>query len=439
VSSPEWKPATTSDLVQLVTENHRTDRHPLVPVGGRTALAPPVPENGTLIDMTPIEAVIDYPARDMTITVEAGMRFDALQRRLAAEHQCLPIDVPQSDRATVGGAIATNAGGPRRYGHGIWRDYVIGISAVDGQGRLFAAGGRVVKNVAGYDLCKLLIGSRGTLAIITHVTLKLRPLPESRAFLCLPCDDTGHLDRLLETLNLSRTRPVVLDVLNAAAVEQLQQTDFSSGPACHGSVSRAVDAEESRLTGPWHALEEGSYHLCIGYEGTQREVAWQLETVADEIRGAEGLGETTVIEGEPAERWQRALTEFQVLSGQGGTVQATLVPSKSMEFVQRGSDAGLAVQAHAGNGVVLAHLPEACRDATALRELLEPLHQFVVAHQGALTLHRAPQDVPVTDLSAWSPFGPESKARGIMRGIKQVLDPAGVLNPHHSPTTGTGV
>ena len=100
---------------------------------------------------------------------------------LAAENQRLPIDVPAEEQATLGGVIATNWNGPRWYGQGSVRDYLIGVAAVDGHGTRFRGGGRVVKNVAGYDLCKLLTGSLGTLAILTEVTLKVKPIPEKTA------------------------------------------------------------------------------------------------------------------------------------------------------------------------------------------------------------------------------------------------------------------
>src|SRR5262249_13131056 len=138
-----------------------------------------------------LHQVIDYPARDMTITVQAGITIAKLQEVLHAENQRLPVDVPLADRATLGGVLATNTSGPRRYGFGTLRDYVIGISAVNDLGEEIKVGGRVVKNVAGYDLCKLFIGSLGTLGIISQVTLKLRPLPEEQAFVTLGCRTTN--------------------------------------------------------------------------------------------------------------------------------------------------------------------------------------------------------------------------------------------------------
>ena len=96
----------------------------------------------------------------MTITVGAGITLEKLRQILAAESQELPLDIPQADQATIGGCIAANISGFRRLGSGTLRDYVIGIEAVDGRGAIYHGGGRVVKNVAGYDFCRLLIGRK---------------------------------------------------------------------------------------------------------------------------------------------------------------------------------------------------------------------------------------------------------------------------------------
>ena len=163
----------------------------LLPVGGGTALdygnAPSRP--ATRLEMSGVSKVVDYTPRDMTILVEAGIRMADLAATLAREGQQLPIDVPQAREATLGGVIATNWCGPRRYGHGTIRDYVIGIHAVDGRGVAFKGGGRVVKNVAGYDFCKLLTGSLGTLGVITQVALKVKPQLECVGVVIAECGD----------------------------------------------------------------------------------------------------------------------------------------------------------------------------------------------------------------------------------------------------------
>ena len=167
-------------------------------LGGKPARA------GWAIDLRGLASVIDYPARDMTITVQAGITFAALHTILAAENQRLPIDVPRPTATTLGGAMADNISGSRRFGFGTLRDYVIGISTINDEGQETKAGGRVVKNVAGYDLCKLHIGALGTLGIITQVTLKVRPKLEASALFTLSCDD-GSVAALVDQLHQTRT------------------------------------------------------------------------------------------------------------------------------------------------------------------------------------------------------------------------------------------
>jgi glycolate dehydrogenase FAD-binding subunit len=185
---PLLRPGSALEMAEIVRRAAAAGQA-LYPVGGRTMLGLGMPpeRTGWAVDTRALSAVIDYPARDMTITVEAGIPLARLQATLAAENQRLPIDVPQPESATLGGALATNASGPGRLGYGTLRDYVIGIRWINDEGQEVKAGGRVVKNVAGYDLCKLHVGALGTLGIITQVTLKLRPLPECRAIFTFGC------------------------------------------------------------------------------------------------------------------------------------------------------------------------------------------------------------------------------------------------------------
>ena len=170
---PLVRPGCAVDVGDLIRQASASDSA-IYPVGGQTkiGLGYPPTKPGQAVDLRGLAQVIDFPARDMTITVQAGITIAVLRETLAREKLRLPIDVPQPDRATLGGILACNTSGPRRFGYGTLRDYVIGITALNDEGREFKAGGRVVKNVAGYDLCKLLVGSLGTLGIITQVTLK---------------------------------------------------------------------------------------------------------------------------------------------------------------------------------------------------------------------------------------------------------------------------
>ena len=162
---------------------------------------------GTAVDMTRLDKVIDYPARDMTITVQAGIRVSRLQEILASEGQTLPLDIPWPDKATVGGLLACNVSGSRRLAHGTPRDFVIGLTVVDDHGKLTKSGGRVVKNVAGYDMAKLHIGAHGTLGPMAQVTLKVRPLASKH--------ESGRLSRANSGVGYVSSEPVRVDSVEA--------------------------------------------------------------------------------------------------------------------------------------------------------------------------------------------------------------------------------
>lgn len=397
----EFVPTTQAELSRFVGENAGGARRALYPVGGRTALNFGYPSAiaGTLISTADLTETIDYPARDMTVTVEAGMRMDELTAALKQERQQLPVDVSQSRRATVGGVIATNTSGPRRLGYGTLRDYVIGISAVDAGGRLFSAGGRVVKNVAGYDLCKLMVGSLGTLAIITQVTFKLRPLPETSQLVVIAFSGFDDIDVVLARLMESETRPVALEVLNSDAAQQI-----------------AAEARQE--------LPTEFPLLCVGFEGSERETNWQVKELKEEIAPF-GPQQIEVVQGSDASRVWAALTEYQTYSDDPLTFQANLLPSRTLEFIDRATDMGVAVQSHAGNGIVIGHLPDDASSVESAAEILTPLRKMAQTGRGNLVVFNCEaewkQHLPV--------FGEREPSWPLMQQLKMQLDPHGLLNP----------
>jgi glycolate oxidase FAD binding subunit len=203
------KPVTVAELCTLV-KSQRAKKEAVYPVGGRTMLDYGLPPTkpGLAVDTTALNQVIDHAARDMTITVQAGITFAKLQEALAKENQWLPLDAPDPERMTLGGLIACNVSGPRRYGYGTLRDYLIGIEFVSDDGAVIHGGGRVVKNVAGYDLMKLNIGALGTMGVITQATLKVLPKPEAIQISSLP--KMGYLDLQLDLLARTQSRPIAV-------------------------------------------------------------------------------------------------------------------------------------------------------------------------------------------------------------------------------------
>src|SRR5262249_8362846 len=133
-----------------------------------------------------LNRILDYQPDDMTVTVEAGVTVAELQRTLAERSQFLPLDPPLAARATLGGTVAANVSGPWRAGYGTAPDWLIGLRIAAADGQVVKGGGRVVKNVAGYDLCKLYTGSLGTLGVLYELTFKVMPRPEASAVAAVP-------------------------------------------------------------------------------------------------------------------------------------------------------------------------------------------------------------------------------------------------------------
>lgn len=398
----EFEPTTEAELQRFVAENATGPRRSLFPMGGRTSLfGVPGPDGeGSVVTTSQLDGVVDYPARDMTITVGAGLRIDELSKLLEAEGQRLPVEVAQSQRATLGGVIATNTSGPSRFGHGTIRDHVIGIAAVDGRGRLFHAGGRVVKNVAGYDLCKLLVGSVGTLGIVSTVTLKLKPIPESSRLVWAAFPDFAAVEAALERLVKTATRPVLLDVLDPAAASAV--------------ASVAEDELPSR-----HPV------LVAGFEGSSKDTAWQCATLTDELTSA---SERHTIQDEPARVVRNALVDFRTRSDVAVVFKANLRPSRTVRFVEAAREAGCQVQAHAGNGIVFGHLPESIVGVERASTLLDELRALVRPDGNLVVDDCEPRWQ--SRLPLWGEPDPEWS---LMERLKATFDPHGLLNPGRLP------
>jgi glycolate oxidase FAD binding subunit len=394
---PVERPGSVAEVGDIV-RRAAADNRAVYPLGGRTMLGLGLPPTrpGLAVDVRGLDRVIDYPARDMTITVQAGITLAQLRRLLAAENQRLPVDVPRAGQATLGGALSANVSGPRRYGCGTWRDYLIGFSAVNDEGQEIKAGGRVVKNVAGYDLCKLFIGALGTLGVITQATLKLRPCPEENALVTVGCP-ADRLDELLDRLHGSATRPVCLDLLNPAAVRYINQTAGQSLPA-------------------------DSWVAVIGFEDNRDAVAWQVQQLVKELAAAYPLD---VRVDTPAEPLWHALTELPAAVSTLA-FKANLLPHATAAFCRRANalPEGLLLQAHAGSGIVIGHVTG---DLTADRAgaMLKTLADEAAAARGNLVVLHCPPNWKQA-LPVWG------RARGdleLMRAVKEKLDPRRLFNP----------
>ena len=182
---------TPTDIEQLRAGLSEAANHEIsiIPVGGGKHLGiGNVPQSyDVAMSLAQMNHIIAHEPADLTVTVEAGLRLDDLQRALAVHGQFLPLDPPCAAGATIGGVLAVNAHGPLRHAFGTARDWLIGTRVVHADGSLSKSGGRVVKNVTGYDMHKLYVGSLGTLGVLVEATLKVAPLPHGDSTLAIAC------------------------------------------------------------------------------------------------------------------------------------------------------------------------------------------------------------------------------------------------------------
>jgi len=374
-------------------EEARAKRLGIVTSGGGTLLhigAPPR-DYDIKLSMTAIGNIVEQNPEDMTVTCEAGVSLSRLQRSLAKAGQRLAIDVAAEDRASIGGIVATNTTGGLRHAFGLPRDLVLGMTAIDGCGRTLKAGGRVVKNVAGYDLVRLLAGSWGGLAVITELTLRTHPLPAAGATLVFEFVSPAELDS-------ARTR-LLEEAMPLAAV------DF------------AVDSSEA--TPLWL--------LVVRVEGTDEEVAFQGDRVC------------AAAAREPADAHEDWLSPAHVDEEGGVTLRLATSPSdvvgavrgvlaKLKETGSRLSRTPIRIAGHLGAGIARIHMGTSGEGGEALdRAAFAAL--WAATSTGDAIRTRVIERAPLAVKSAHDVWGNPPATLSLMRAIKRRFDPDDVLAP----------
>lgn len=252
------RPETEGQLAQIV----RDARGPLSVTGGATRLWPGEGE-GARLDTRGLTGVTLYEPEALTLSVRAGTPLSVVQETLAAENQMLGFEAMGDPASTIGGVVAANAAGPRRVQAGAARDALIGIRMVDGEGNVVRNGGRVMKNVTGYDLVKLMAGSRGRLGVLTELTFRTAPIPPRRATLALP-----DLNAAAAVPALTSALTGAFDVSGAAWLPGRGALIRLEGLA--GSVAERAEALAARLApfgivtrtedDPWPLLRPSDTH-----------------------------------------------------------------------------------------------------------------------------------------------------------------------------------
>jgi glycolate oxidase FAD binding subunit len=374
---------------------------PIVPWGGGTAIGVGVPpaRAGLVLLLTRLGGLVEHEPGDLTATAQAGITLGALQAALRARGQWLSLDPPDAGRATLGGVLAANAAGPRRHLYGTARDLLIGVTVVTADGAVVRGGGKVVKNVAGYDLPKLFIGSFGTLGVIVEATVKLRPVPDDERLVAVRFERLEDAGAALRTLLASDLIPNAVDLL-----------DRTSGAAL--------------------GLPPVPATLVVGFDGLGEQVDWQVAELASVVVPRGGAKPTLL----PAATWERlASAARDAFEAPAAMMTLSVLPGVVADTMEHGAQAarerGLtsAWCAHAGVGHVTAALRAegARQDPAPVAAVLEQWRAAAHAGGGHASVAWAPLPVK-SALPVWDDAGAAGR---LMQRIKAQLDPNNLLNP----------
>lgn len=348
-----------------------------------------------------LNSVIEYEPADLTVTVEAGIRLAALQKELAKHRQFLALNPPYAERCTIGGIVATNTSGSLRLRHGTARNQVLGMRVVHANGTVVKSGGKVVKNVAGYDLNKLYIGAFGTLGIITEVALKLSPIPTRQAIVATEFQDVQNAVNTGLNIVSSQTLPMFVNLF------------INFDP-------RSPETPGQR-----------KFVLVTGFGGDPETVAWQ-STQSREIMEQNGGKGVTTIADESQQHIQETIQEFSANNGntERVIVKVNLKRTDIAEFSEHIIGASwthnVQMMALLGNGVLYLTIPVVSEtDFQALSEVLTTLRQSALEVQGNLIIERAPPELK-RYIDVWGPVG---KTLHLMKQVKTKFDTDGLLNP----------
>lgn len=334
-------PGSAEELAQTMAACNAA-RMAVVPWGGGTRQlwgAPLAAEAFVAITTTRLKRVLNYEPDDLTISVEAGMTLAALDQVLAANGQMLPLDAPWAERSTLGGILATAVDGPRRLGYGTARDMLIGIRVVEATGRISKAGGMVVKNVSGFDMMKLYLGSLGTLALIVSANFKLLPRPRAASTVACRFAQPAAAFGLADALRESYLTPAAVEYLEGWSLETEAPTvtllvraeGLPAAVERHVRdlallAERAGATEVVRYPSPGHSFDWGQIcSLAHPLEASAGELTLRLSCLAGELAPAlAGLRELAARHGLALRVAARALSgmAYLRLAGELGALRA---------------------------------------------------------------------------------------------------------------------
>ncbi len=392
-------PNSQEELAEVMTGAHQQKwRMLLAGKGSKLGWGGLVEEPQVLLSSQRLDRLIDHAVGDLTVTVEAGMPFAKLQAILAKEGQFLPLDPTYSHQATLGGIIATADTGSLRQRYGGVRDLLLGISFSRADGQMAKAGGRVVKNVAGYDLMKLFTGAYGTLGFVTQMTLRLYPLPENSQTLLV----TGNISKITqarEILFRSALTPTAADLLSPH-LSALLEVEQAAGLVVRFQGLAASVQEQCRQ---WQAITQELRLSMTSYVDQEESLLWKR------LQGVRELQDPAVT------------CKIGVLPADGVETLAMLETMAQKHNLSVLKTMGIL---HASSGLGVIRLQRTPEDN--LGKALVELRTYCQERQGFLSILEAPVELK-QKIDVW---GCTTNSLGIMRSLKNQFDLGKLLNPN---------
>jgi glycolate oxidase FAD binding subunit len=397
-------PVTVEEVAEVMRLASR-ENAAVIPWGGGTAMSlGNIPRRYDIaLCLSRLNQIVEHEPADLTVTIQAGKSLADLQRHLAESGQFLALDPPSSQNATIGGILAVNASGPSRHAYGTARDLILGMRAVQADGRIIKAGGRVVKNVAGYDLSRLFIGSLGSLGVIVEACFRLAPLPRAERTAVVSLPSALEAWRFVaQTANISLR---AVELLNAAAVRQ-----------------------PTALSEP----TEDGYALVLAMAGEPTALERSLKEIGELSRRTAASAFAEVDESAQGQLWQAIAALAQPSSDASLVCKAAVLPSQvptlSEQLETTGRELGLEplLLSHLTAGIVYSAWPlpqdEAAQPAL---NLATALRQAVAGLGGSLVVEACPLALKER-IDVW---GEPAADFPLMRRIKEQFDPQGMLSP----------
>ena len=364
--------------------------------GARLGWGAPPRRLDIVLSLAYLDRVLAHEPEDLTLSVECGARLDALDAILRPYRQFIPLDPARSEASTIGGLIATGAAGPYRARYGTMRDLLVGLTVVRANGIIVKGGGRVVKNVTGYDIPKLHVGALGTLGVVVEAHLRLHPRPtEERTWVFGFLSVEAALQVALDI----RDTPIVLSRCQLLTAGALEATGETAPPAAAlavtlGSVPEAVRAQAARIA------DIAGRAGCVAIEVPEADAWWRQ------------ISHLT---------WPEALASD--LSLRIGTRPSDVAKALHAVEAIRPATAGLRATADVATGVLHAVLSSV--NAPDVTGVVRRVRDGLAAFDGTCVVEHAPPEA-MPGLDVWGDVGPALDA---MRRLKRELDPAGILNP----------